>query len=371
MAKSYHWLHQSRYLPPLSDACRMCANGSKMVILITGLCPAQCYYCPLSKAKQNKDIIFADEWQLSDEGDIDVLITEAKLINATGAGITGGDPLIVAQRTIAYISLLKKSFGEDFHIHLYTAGLKNTDSIEDMVNVGLDEIRFHPEPKQWKNMNLSPLGSVIKNTTKLPVKTAIEIPVIPGKHDDIINLINWADQQQVDYINMNELEFSEQNETALYKKGFDIKNDLSAAVKESQETAYFVLNHFEKHTVTIGIHYCSSSFKDGVQLSNRVKRRAQNIATSRDIITDEGTILKGIIEPSQNKTLPDIEIFLKSKLELSKKEFWTNKNKQRIEIHPDLLKQNATTLIKYGSKCYIIEEYPTADHLEVERTPIT
>jgi pyruvate formate-lyase activating enzyme-like uncharacterized protein len=348
----------------------MCANGSKMVILITGLCPAQCYYCPLSKAKQNKDVIFADEWQLSNEEDMDTLIAEARLINATGAGITGGDPLIVAQRTISYIRFLKKSFGQHFHIHLYTSGLTNTDTIKDMVKIGLDEIRFHPEPKQWTTMNLSSLRSVIKKTTKLPVKTALEIPVIPGKGDEIISLIYWADQQHVDYINLNELEFSEQNETALYKKGFNLKNELSSAVKESQETAYVVLNHFEEHLHTIGIHYCSSSFKDGVQLTNRMKRRAQNIASDRDIITDEGTILKGIIEPSQKKTLKEIENFLKSKVNLSKNEFCTNLKKQRIEIHPDVLEQNSTLLRKYGFKCFIIEEYPTADQLEVERTPL-
>lgn len=370
MVKNYHWLHQSRYLSPLSEACRMCANGSKMVILITGLCPAQCYYCPLSKAKQNKDVIYADEWQLSNEDDIDTLIAEAKSISATGAGITGGDPLIVAQRTILYINLLKNTFGERFHIHLYTSGLKNTDSIKEMVDAGLDEIRFHPEPKQWKNMHESPLRSVIMNSTKLPVKTAIEIPVIPGKQDDIVDLIIWADQLHVDYINLNELEFSEQNETALYKKGFEIKNDLSAAVKESQETAYSVLNYFEERSLKIGIHYCSSSFKDGVQLTNRMKRRAKNIATTKDVITEEGTILKGIIEPPDDKTLQYIEKCLKNELELSKKEFHRNLGKMRIEIHPELLKQIAIPLKKFGLKCFIIEEYPTADHLEVERTPL-
>ena len=370
MGKSYHWLHQSRYLPPLSEACKMCAKGSKMVLLITGLCPARCYYCPLSKVKQNKDVIFADEWQLSNEKDIDTLITEANLIEATGAGITGGDPLIVAQRTISYINLLKKTFGKKFHIHLYTSGLQNTDSITKLVNAGLDEIRFHPEPKYWNNMHQSQLKTVIHQTTQLPVKTAIEIPVIPGKYRDIIDLISWADQHHVNYINLNELEFSEQNEIALYKKGFDVKNDISAAVKGSQETAYAILNHFEEHKISIGIHYCSSSFKDGVQLTNRMKRRAQNIATIQDIITDEGTILKGIIEPSQNKTIIGIKDILMKETELAEKEFLINIKKQRVEIHPELLKQIVKTLRKYGLNCFIIEEYPTADYLEVERTPI-
>ena len=99
----------------------MCAKGSKMVILITGLCPAKCYYCPLSARKLGKDRIFANEWELEDEKDKKKLLLEAEYIEATGAGITGGDPLIVWRRTKNFIIFLKETFGGDFHIHLYTS----------------------------------------------------------------------------------------------------------------------------------------------------------------------------------------------------------------------------------------------------------
>ena len=370
MQKRYYWLRQSQYLSPLSPACKMCAQGSKMVVLVTGLCPARCFYCPLSKNKQNKDVIYADEWQLENENDVDTLIAEAKAINAKGSGITGGDPLLVPHRTIKYIKLLKETFGENFHIHLYTSGLQNTDSIRKMVEAGLDEIRFHPEPKNWENMKQSPLRSVIVDSVRLSVETAIEIPVIPGKTKEIIELISWADDQNVKYINLNELEFSEQNEIALYHKGFTMRNELSAAVKHSQENAYGVLQHFESHPVSIGIHYCSSSFKDGVQLTNRMKRRAKNIATENDIITEEGTILKGIIEPSQKHSISSIKSILDKELNLTAKKYVINKEKKRVELHPDILEQYALILNRLHLHCFIIEEYPTADHLEVERMPI-
>ena len=60
MKKVFDWLNESSYTEPLSLACKMCAEGSKMVILITGLCPADCFYCPLSSEKTGRDRIFAD-----------------------------------------------------------------------------------------------------------------------------------------------------------------------------------------------------------------------------------------------------------------------------------------------------------------------
>ena len=370
MTQRYHWLHQSQYLSSISTACTMCAKGAKMVVLITGLCPAHCFYCPLSKKKQNKDVIYADEWQLKNDQDLTTLLNEATLINATGAGITGGDPLLVPKRTIQYIQFLKQKFGKKFHIHLYTSGLTNTDSIKEMVNAGLDEIRFHPEPKYWNKMDISPLENVIDNITQLPVKIALEIPVLPDKKQNIIELIKWAKRKKIDYVNLNELEFSEQNEDELYKRGFTVKDELSAAAKGSQETAYNILSYFENKSLNIGIHYCSSSFKDGVQLTNRMKRRAKSIATSHDIVTEEGTILKGIIEISKSQKHSRI-ISLLEELHFTKNQYQINKEKKRIELHPQFLEENKKILLSENINCFIIEEYPTADHLEVERIPLT
>jgi len=147
MKKIFNWYNESIYTNPLSPGCKMCATGSKLVVLITGLCPAKCFYCPISFKKGGKDSIFADEWELDNENDTEKLIREAEYIDATGAGITGGDPLFVWRRTKKYISLLKEKFGDDFHIHLYTSGLKNGEFIEDLISEGFLFL-FHPALKE-------------------------------------------------------------------------------------------------------------------------------------------------------------------------------------------------------------------------------
>ena len=358
------WLNGSSYLKPLSSACKMCAEGSKMVILITGLCPANCFYCPLSIEKQNKDRIFADEWELDSENDVEKLFLETKYIGAKGAGITGGDPLIVWQRTEKYIKILKEKFGKNFNIHLYTSGLKNIDKIKNLVDVGLDEIRFHPDPKEWNDMKKSKIKDAIENSIDFNVKTAIEIPVLPDKVNEIFNLISWADNKKIDYINLNELEFSETNAESLIFKKYDVKDDISSAVFGSEKTAYEILDKCLKSNFKIGIHYCSSSFKDGIQLKNRIFRRAKNIKKPYQEITEDGTLLFGIIESDND--ISKIFSFLISAPNLKDKIFLNNK-KNRIETSLEIIK-NFEKNKDY--KCFIIEEYPTADALEVERIPL-
>ena len=108
----------SFYTGELAKGCIYCGRGSKMVLLVTGLCNANCFYCPLSEKKKNKDVIYANEKIVKKDDDI---IREAELIEAEGTGITGGDPLITISRTIKYIKMLKEYFGKEHHIHLYTS----------------------------------------------------------------------------------------------------------------------------------------------------------------------------------------------------------------------------------------------------------
>ena len=363
------WLNDSKFISPLSPACKMCAKGSKMVLLITGICSENCFYCPLSLKKIGKDRIFANEWKLEDEDDIDKLIQEAKYIEATGAGITGGDPLIVWKRTKKYISILKDNFGSNFHIHLYTSGIKNGQYIEDLISSGLDEIRFHPVPKYWDKMKDSPIKDPIKKALKTNIDVAIEIPSLPKMEKEMFSLVKWANDIGIHWINLNELEFSESNAEELKNRGFDVKNDISAAVKGSQESALKVINEVSIKDFDIGVHYCSSSFKDGIQLKNRIKRRAKNIAKKFEIISDEGTLIKGVIL-SKNKSLKNLfEILLKD-FKIDKEHIYLNPKKNRIEIAPWILEKISKEINTKGYECYLIEEYPTADALEVEKIPL-
>jgi pyruvate formate-lyase activating enzyme-like uncharacterized protein len=363
------WLNESSYIEPLSPACSMCAKGAKLVLLVTGMCPVSCFYCPISFKKGGKDRIFADEWELNNEDDVEKILKEAQYIDAEGAGITGGDPLVVWQRVHTYISLLKDTFGSAFHLHLYTSGARKTEHIPDLVAAGLDEIRFHPPPSQWKTMENSPLAKGILMALQTSADVALEIPTIPGMTKDILSLIHWADSVGLNWINLNELEFSERNAERLQRRGFDVKDDISAAVKGSEETATAVLTQISGEDLAIGVHYCSSSFKDGIQLKNRITRRAHHVAQPYEVITEEGTLLKGIVE-SKDLTPTQLLVYLQKTYHIAPEKIHLNEEKKRVEMDVLLLDVIARKETTYHLSCYLIEEYPTADRLEVERTPL-
>ena len=337
----------------LPTGCKLCAKGQKLVLFATGLCPQNCIYCPLSPKKKNKEITNFNECKSNKISD---LIKEVKLSGAKGAGITGGDPLAVLNRTIRYIRTLKKNFGKKFHINLYNSlALLSKEKISKLEKVGLDEIRVHPnilDKKLWFKIDL------LKNTK---MKKGIEIPALPKREKEILELINFA-KDKVEFFNINELEYATLKEEEYKERNWKTTENYS--IKNSQKTALNILK--KAKSLKIRIHYCSASFKDNVQFSERLKNYAKNAAKSFDIITKEGTILHGVIylDKSKKQFSPTKKLLsLKSQLqkEFKNKIFFVDKVKNRILCSPILIRQVA----KKFKNTALVEEYPTRDQTEV------
>jgi pyruvate formate-lyase activating enzyme-like uncharacterized protein len=357
-------MRETRQLPDssfvqgsLPISCVMCQQGSKLVLLVTGICSHDCYYCPLSSKKKGHDDTYADEKLVKSDADV---IFEAKSIGARGTGITGGDPLLVMDRTLHYIRLLKKNFGTKHNIHLYTA-TPDLKKIALLADAGLDEIRFHPPPDAWGSLEATKYPDALRQARECGMKAGIEIPAIPGLEKSIIRMAREAKKAGAQFINLNELEFSEPNWDALHSGGFKIKDDVSSAAKGSQEAA-------GKIAAALGgvliVHYCSSSFKDATQLRNRLLRRANNVATGLEIITDDGTFLKGIIETPKPEALVRK---LREEFGIPAGLIRHDAEKNRVEIAAWVLEELPAN---FEGLRFIVEEYPTADRLEVERRPL-
>jgi len=341
----------SYYTGKLAKGCVYCGRGSKMVLLVTGLCNLNCFYCPLSEKKKNKDVIYADEMRVKKDEDI---IIESELIEAEGAGITGGDPLVNVERTTHYIEMLKNYFGDEYHIHLYTS-IMNMEKIKKVAEAGLDEIRFHPAWKLWGKIEKTKFKEIAR---RVDLDIGLEIPVIPHLKEETYHMLKEVDKYGIDFINLNELEFSYTNVNELSKYGYVAKSDVSSAVKGSEEMAYEIL----EWGIETPLHYCSASFKDAIQLRKRILRRARNVVKKYEIITEDGTLLKGVIMAGKEKINE-----IKERFEISDEMIAWDEEKERIETSPFILEEIAQFL---PYKCYIVEEYPTADRLEVEKIPL-
>lgn len=330
--------------------CEHCINGSKMVLLVTGECGWGCFYCPVSLEKKGLDVIYANEARVSTDAEV---IAEAESMDATGTGITGGDPLNVMDRTVHMIRLLKERFGPDHHIHLYTATI-DPAKVAELEAAGLDEIRFHPPVEMWTRMQETRLKEIVESTS---MDVGIEVPAIPGMQDALVSLIDYAVSAGVKFVNLNELEFSESNWDMMESHGFEVRDEVSAAVLGSEDIAKGVMRKCRK----ANIHFCSSPFKDGVQLRRRLIRRAEHICTEYQAITEDGTLVRGYVYA---KDLDAAEARLR---ELGVPEDMMSRLDGKIEVAPWILEELAEGL---EFKCYMSEQYPTADGLEVERTPL-
>jgi pyruvate formate-lyase activating enzyme-like uncharacterized protein len=345
------------YTGDLAQGCRLCERGAKLVLFVTGLCGSGCVFCPLSEKRRDRDVAWANEREVSDTADI---IEEAERMNALGAGITGGDPLLKLERTLEYISLLKKRFGGEFHIHLYTGSPVSKGDLLLLRNAGLDEIRFHLTG--YENHDNEMIWKSIESSINQGLNTGIEIPAIPGTEEAIASIANRLKDMGGSFLNLNELEFSDTNLDSLERLGYVLKHELSYAASGSEETAKKAM----KQVPDFNIHFCSSSYKDGVQLKNRLLRTAHNIAKPYETVTSEGLLLKGAIELKSNDFEGLRQRLMKS-YDIPEGLIAVDSEKARLETSAEItifLHENhrAENLI-----CSIIEEYPTADRLEVEK----
>jgi uncharacterized protein len=338
----------------LPVGCQQCTEGAKMVLFVTGLCSFHCFYCPVSDEKMYRDVVFADEKRV--ESDEDVL-EEARAIGAKGAGITGGDPLEAIDRTCHYIRLLKAEFGRSFHTHLYTMST-SPEKIRMLAEAGLDELRFHVPPGLWGRAAQSAFVPAVRLAKELGMTVGLEVPLIPEREDDLVKLIAWAESERLAFVNLDEMEFSDANFARMKVRGYAIKHELSYGVKGADAVAMRLLEN--RHSVTV--HYCSSGYKDGWQLRERIKRRAKNVANAWDVITADGTLVKGVIE---GEGLESLTHELAAKYRVPSDLMTYDGSRRRIEIAPWILEEIAPRL---GRPSYVVEQYPTADGLEVERT---
>ncbi|MDQ1276375.1 MAG: uncharacterized protein QG610_1952 [Euryarchaeota archaeon] len=325
-----------------------------MVLFVTGLCPKSCFYCPLSDERRGKDLVFANERPVkSDEN----LLKEAELMDAQGTGITGGEPLLKMERVLYYIRLLKSSFGKEHHIHLYTSLAPDRKTLEKLAEACLDEIRLHPPQAVWGKLMQNPYASALQNAKDLGMEVGIEIPSLEGAE----KVAAFAEEMGI-FLNLNELEFSDNNYEALLKNGFSLESDTSCAAAGS---CVYAENAFR---ACGRVHFCSSTYKDAVQLRKRFQRIAKNTAREFDEITEDGTLNYGIINGGDQAQAEEIlreseepdEVFevKEGKIEIA---WW---------VLEDLKEGLKEELEPSGTKIFIIERHPFEDGLIVELIPL-
>ncbi len=352
----------SSHRGPLSPACTQCAEGRKLVLFVTGLCRFRCFYCPVSPTRNQKDVVYANERLVLSDADV---LDEARAIGAAGTGITGGDPLGQVDRVEHYVRLLKSEFGREHNIHLYTHE-PNAEKLRRLAAAGLDEFRLHIPHYLWGPLSAAggAYRKVLEEAPRWGIRRGVEIPVLPEKEPELRRLLKALDRIGVDFVNLNELEFSETNDASLRERGYVDDEANGWGVLGSRAVAERVVR---SPGVRVPVHYCSSRFKDGVQLRQRLLRRASRTAPGFAETTEDGTVVLGVVEPGGATELRRWAARLARRSHLKAGSYRVDLVRRRVELAPARLRRIAAEL---PWPAFEVEEYPTSDALEVERAPL-
>ncbi len=331
-----------------------------MVLLVTGRCHSSCFYCPLSEGKRGHDVIYANERPVDT---IEEAIEEAHLIDAEGTGVTGGDPVDALDRTVSMVKALKAEFGDDHHVHLYTSVPLSEDQLLALSRAGLDEVRFHPPADTLATIDATGYPRSVAVAAEMGMEVGYEVPVLPDTEEELRTFLgSLVDDEGAPFVNLNELEFSSTNAEALLGRGYTVRGDESAAVQDSEELGRLMVEQFAGSGLRV--HYCSASFKDAIQLRNRLKRRAENVARPHELVTEDQTILKAVVECDDPG---EVARDLMTRFDVPADLMVVDTERGVLELAAWVAEALEEDI--HGD-CYLVEEYPTWDRLEVERVPM-
>lgn len=326
------------------EGCRLCERGGKSVLFVTGSCPLDCFYCPVSEDRR-KPRTYINERLV--EEDVDIL-EEVRLCGSDGTGVTGGDPGDDVETTARRIRLLTEEFGEDHHVHMYTALALTREELELLADAGLDELRLHP-PEYDVSEDLRRTAERAADLFTL----GAELPAIPGRVEDAVSAVEGLGP--LEFVNLNELEVSETNAAAMRSRG--LREEEGAGVEGSLDAAEEIADRID-----LPVNICTSSFKDSVQLRRRYGRRAREIATVEHV-TDDGTLLLGSIEGDTSLVVEELEA-------AGVPEDLYERGEDRVRCRPDVALELADDLKSEGFDVRLEERLPTHEKTLMELRPL-
>ena len=362
----------SKHTDILSRGCQKCITGEKLVVLVTTECTSNCFYCPLSNERKSSPYSYANERPIAGLND---LLEEATTMDASGASMTGGDPLESHSfsKTLEYCQFLRKTFGTEFHIHIYTRGKELSSESLSKLTPYIDELRFHI-------INLKKDFAPVILALKFDIDIGVEIPVIPTKGieyyiDIITHFASILPKSGRNYfINLNELEVAETNYRNMLAHNLNYEYNNESAIEGSSKLGVEIIAWASKN-IEIPVHFCALATKDLIQLPNRLYRIAKKVRLLSDVIvpdgSDRGLLIRGVIQSSTNE-LSYIRHILISKLQIPEELVHLDQEKKRILTNAALLEEmkGEIQMLFPDIILGIVEEYPTHDNLQTTFIPI-
>jgi len=275
-------------------------------------------------------------------------------MQATGTGITGGDPMLDIEKTLEAVRQLKSAFGPDHHIHAYTSIPFAPERARDFGEAGLDELRFH-----LLDGTTAKYRATMEACVEHGIEVGVELPCEPDKERQLFALLNDLADAPVQFLNLNELEITVGNQENMDVRGFNLSGGITAAAEGSAELALRLKEAARDQPYHV--KFCTAKFKDAGQLRNRFKRRGQATLRPYEVLSDDDTVLFGAIPTTLEDAHDDMEE-LRQQLGISDGWLRYDAVNQRIELPLSLAEELAEVL---EVPVLLVEVHPTHERLEV------
>ncbi|HPD20043.1 MAG: radical SAM protein [Desulfomonilia bacterium] len=267
------------YIRRLSPGCRLCGEGSWSCLFINNICNARCFYCP-------------SEQQAVDEPGTNTLTFRhpedyadyLEYFGFKGASISGGEPFLTFDRTLAFAREIKRRFQERIYLWLYTNGILATpDMLAQLRDTGLDEIRYNIGAAGFSLEHVQRAVGVIPHVT-------IEIPAVPERLDLLIRLIPEMRDRGVDFLNLHQIRCTAFNHSRLASRGYTFVHGPFTGVAESEITALKLLVCAANQGIDLGVNYCSLIYRHRFQTRAFRRSWARHLKKNHEDVTDTGMI---------------------------------------------------------------------------------
>ncbi len=281
----------------LSPGCRTCADGAWSCLFINGRCNAACFYCPTSQDETDGPLSNGIPFETPED-----YAEYVARFGFTGASISGGEPLLTLDRTLAYIAAVRRRCGDAVHLWMYTNGtLLTGDSASALADAGLGEIRFDIGATNYDLTRLRLAVGVIPTVT-------VEIPTVPEEETLLREKMVEMAAAGVQHLNLHQMRLTPHNLRHLARRAYTFLHGEKVTVLESELTALRLVRFGIEEGIDLPVNYCSFPYKRRFQHAAARRRGIPYIQGVHDTVTDVGymrSLSAGHVQYFEAVTLPD------------------------------------------------------------------
>lgn len=305
-----------------SKGCQLCQQGKWLCIFLTYKCTANCHFCPAPLKSDEIHSAFGNQKEQ--------ILKYLKENNFAGISFSGGDPFLVFDRLLEWLTFFKNELPENYYFWVYTNGLAvNKDKLKKLADAGMDEIRFNIAATEY---NSELIWDRIKAARHLLPFVSIEIPSIGKDYPLLSTSLKRMHEFGVNYLNLHDYILSESDNSSkkesyksfVLNKTIRLKYALSS-IKNTQE----IINLSSERKYNFQINHCSMQQKELQMMQRRLKMGSVFNNPEFDIEVDAGLICNFYKFPNwfSNKNIEKVllglepkykkESFIKSKSEMN------------------------------------------------------